>query len=134
MKVLSVRQPWASLIVLGYKDIENRSWATSYRGPLLIQSSARSLPAELRAARGLCGRLGITIPDDLPLGGIVGITCLVDCVACSDSPWFSGPVGWKLADSRPLPFIPLRGQLGLFNPSVALVAQLGPSLLAIDGA
>ena len=33
MKILSVRQPWAWLIVAGHKDIENRKWRTSYRGP-----------------------------------------------------------------------------------------------------
>lgn len=126
MKVLTVRQPWASLIGLGYKDIENRTWVTSYRGPVLIQSSARLLPAELRAARELCDRLGVAIPEELPLGGIVGITHVVDCVEHAESRWFSGPIGWVLADSRPLPFIPLKGRLGLFdfNPPDLLLAQL----------
>jgi hypothetical protein len=40
IKVIVVRQPWAWLIVQGFKDIENRSWNTRYRGPLLIQASA----------------------------------------------------------------------------------------------
>ena len=39
-KVIVVRQPWAWLIVNGYKDIENRSWHTNYQGMLLIQASA----------------------------------------------------------------------------------------------
>jgi hypothetical protein len=39
MKALSIRQPWASLIVAGYKDIENRSWRTSYRGSHRVKSS-----------------------------------------------------------------------------------------------
>jgi hypothetical protein len=43
MKVIVIRQPWAWLIVNGFKDIENRSWATRYRGPLLIQASAHRL-------------------------------------------------------------------------------------------
>jgi len=45
VKVIVVRQPWAWLIVNGYKDIENRSWHTRYRGKLLIQASA-SLPSK----------------------------------------------------------------------------------------
>lgn len=40
MKVLSLLQPWASLVVLGHKEIETRSWNTKYRGPLLIHASA----------------------------------------------------------------------------------------------
>jgi len=39
MKVLSIRNPWAYLIAYGVKNIENRSWNTKYRGPLLIHSS-----------------------------------------------------------------------------------------------
>ena len=36
VKVLTVKQPWASLIVHGIKDIENRSWKTNFRGRVLI--------------------------------------------------------------------------------------------------
>ncbi len=39
MKVLSIRQPWASLIVYGYKKYEFRSWKTKYRGEFLIHAS-----------------------------------------------------------------------------------------------
>ena len=41
MKALSIRQPWASLIVAGIKDIENRSWVTNYRGKLLIHAAQK---------------------------------------------------------------------------------------------
>lgn len=36
MKVLTVKEPWASLIINGYKNYEFRSWKTSYRGKILI--------------------------------------------------------------------------------------------------
>lgn len=39
METLSVKQPWASLIVCGAKDVENRTWTTPYRGRLLIHAS-----------------------------------------------------------------------------------------------
>lgn len=39
MKALSIKQPWASLVVAGHKTVECRTWKTSYRGPLLICSS-----------------------------------------------------------------------------------------------
>jgi ASCH domain len=42
MKIISLRQPWASLIVHGFKDVENRTWSTRYRGPLIIDSSLRA--------------------------------------------------------------------------------------------
>lgn len=41
MKVITIWQPWASLIVLGHKKIETRGWATKYRGPLLIHAAAK---------------------------------------------------------------------------------------------
>jgi hypothetical protein len=41
MKELSIRQPWAWLIIAGHKDVENRSWTTTYRGPLLIHAARR---------------------------------------------------------------------------------------------
>ena len=39
MKAISVKQPWASLIISGIKDIENRKWKTNYRGRVLIHAS-----------------------------------------------------------------------------------------------
>ncbi|MCP4687042.1 MAG: ASCH domain-containing protein, partial [Desulfobacterales bacterium] len=41
MKALSIRQPWAWLIANGYKDIENRSWRTSFRGEFLIHAGKK---------------------------------------------------------------------------------------------
>lgn len=38
MKVLTIKQPWASLIIEGYKRFEFRSWKTNYRGELLIHA------------------------------------------------------------------------------------------------
>ena len=37
MKVLTVKEPWASLIAYGYKEYEFRSWKTNYRGKILMQ-------------------------------------------------------------------------------------------------
>jgi len=38
MKVLTIKQPWATLIAEGYKEYEFRSWKTTYRGDLLIHA------------------------------------------------------------------------------------------------
>lgn len=43
MKVISILQPWASLVLMGAKKIETRSWNTKYRGPLLIHASKRKI-------------------------------------------------------------------------------------------
>ena len=40
MKALTIKQPWASLIASGIKDIENRTWKTHYRGKIYIHASS----------------------------------------------------------------------------------------------
>ena len=39
MKALTLTQPWATLVAIGAKQIETRSWSTTYRGPLAIHSA-----------------------------------------------------------------------------------------------
>ena len=62
MKVLSVRQPWAWLIVAGHKDIENRKWYTNHRGPLLIHASKAMDPEDFPMQRQWIETCGIVIP------------------------------------------------------------------------
>ena len=125
MKVIVIRQPWAWLIVNGYKDIENRSWKTRYRGPLLIQASAALPPAcELEEYRLFAKKRGVDLPRDFQTGGIIGMVQLDDCVTKSRSRWFHGPVGWVLSNPKKLPFIPLKGQLGLFDPPQSVLRRL----------
>lgn len=57
MKALSIRQPWAWLIVNGFKDIENRSWDTKYRGLVLIHASKGMTKDQYRACREICNSL-----------------------------------------------------------------------------
>lgn len=116
LPALSIRQPWAWLILHAGKDVENRTWRTSYRGPLLLHAGAwddGETPAWLRRA------FNVDIPDGTVLerGGVVGLAYLVDCVRSSASQWFEGPWGWVLRDPQPLPFFPLKGKLGLFRVS-----------------
>lgn len=117
MKALSIRQPWAWLIVNGHKPIENRSWRTAYRGPLLIHAAQGMTRAEYAHARDLAEQVGVTIPafDDLERGGIVGQATVTGCIADSDSPWFFGKYGFELADAKPLPFKQMRGHLSIFE-------------------
>ncbi|EGZ6857670.1 ASCH domain-containing protein [Cronobacter sakazakii] len=121
MKALSIRQPWAWLIANGYKDIENRSWRTNYRGPVLIHASA-AMPtwSDWVAALEIHQKFS---PPDSPYpdrerfnrGGIVGVATITDCVDKSPSPWFFGPKGFTLTDAKPLPFYPMKGKLSFFE-------------------
>lgn len=54
MKVLTLSQPWATLVAIGAKKIETRSWNTRYRGPLLIHAAAGLGPGGRRAFYDLC--------------------------------------------------------------------------------
>jgi len=125
IKCISIRQPWASLIVRGEKRIENRTWATRYVGPLLIHAAARRPrgggddPGPLGAIVGACWVAGC-----LPIAEVRG---LIERVAISRSqePFAAGPLCWLLlrarAFARPIPY---RGQLGLFGvPESVLPAR-----------
>lgn len=127
MRALSIRQPWAWLIVHGHKLVENRDWSTPWRGEFLIHAGASLVQREYREIqRQALGDLDIAIPDftdlqQVPRGGIVGMAELVRVVTDSDSPFFMGPFGFELRNVRPLPFVPWKGQLGWFDVPRAAV-------------
>jgi hypothetical protein len=54
-------------------------------------------------------------PADLACGGIIGSVLVIDIVTRHPSLWFRGPFALVLADARPEPFHPARGQVGLFR-------------------
>jgi len=120
MKAISIRQPWAWLIVHGGKDIENRSWETAYRGPLLIHAARTMIADDYDTCYHFC--LFNDLPTPPPfhffyphLGGVVGAALLVDCVQESASPWFMGEWGFVLTQQEPIDFYQCKGQLGIFN-------------------
>lgn len=122
VKILTIHQPWAHLICAGEKKVENRSWPTSYRGPVLIHAgkSRKSLKIELARA---------TMPEEeMAFGAIVGLVEVVDCVELADAPadrFASGPWCWLLANPKALRRpIPCNGQLGLKAADEELVRQV----------
>ncbi len=122
MKTISLRQPWAWLVFHG-KDIENRSWPTKYRGPLLIHASKNyDRQAEEWLARNF-PRIELSSP--LYGGMIIGKVNVVDCVTASKSRWFFGPYGFVLKNpiefERPIPF---KGRLGIFEVPDKLLGRL----------
>lgn len=136
MKAISIKQPWASLVIYGGKDIENRTWRTTYRGPVLIHASKRLDQKEIYGFLCLKGDRNIVIEywpkeisyryDEMPLGGIIGVVDIVDCVTESDSKWFVGPFGFVLANPRPLPFHACRGALGFWNCDHPIQQEVQP--------
>lgn len=127
MKALSIRQPWAWLILHAGKDIENRTWSTRLRGRVLIhaaQGMTRKEYDEVVEAIWVTTRCNGALPpeyEQLQRGGIIGSVEIVDCVPASDSPWFFGPYGFKLANPQPLPFVPMKGKLGFFEVDESLL-------------
>lgn len=125
MKAISIRQPWAWLIVNGHKDIENRSWDTNYRGQVLIHASSKPVsPEDYLAALNIARPLGIELPGrkDFDYGGIVGYATITGTVRESESPWFFGPVGFQLHGSKLLPFLQMKGRLSFFETGYGIHA------------
>lgn len=124
MKVLSIKQPWASLIMLGYKRFEFRSWKTNYRGKILIHASKGE---DKEAAI----RLKKYVPDKLPKGVILGQAEIVDCIKCDEKfktmcqkenkeiyakSNFAEDYAWQLKDIKEFKDkIEVKGNLGLWN-------------------
>lgn len=115
MKALSIRQPWAWLIVNGHKPVENRTWATNHRGDLLIHAGQVFDTEGLHSVLAAFPHLRQVLPQQYELGGIVGTAQLVNCVQQHPSPWFTGPYGFVMYQPRPVPFVRMPGQLGLFS-------------------
>jgi hypothetical protein len=124
---ISIRQPRAWAILSLGKDVENLTWATSYRGPILLHAGKRFRLDEVKgdilyclelttneAVKRLCSKW---TAGNLKkqTGGIVGMVTIKDCITNSPSPWAEpGRRHWLLTDPKPLPFFPCKGRLGLF--------------------
>lgn len=127
MKALSLRQPWAWMVVHGGKDIENRKWRTHFRGAFLIHAAIGMTPHEYEAAvafaRAADPQLVVPPAQDLLRGGIIGRATIVDVIPpCGDAiscfhRWhIPSQYGFKLADVEASPFDKVRGALMFFDP------------------
>jgi hypothetical protein len=130
MKTLSVRQPWAWLIVSGIKLVENQPQIHRHRGELAIHAA---LKRDREPAASIAQRFGVSIPDNLDRGGIVGVVTVTDAVEGDQelpeqyARWrnTSYRFGLLLANARQVAFVPYRGQLSLFEVPDELI---GPPL------
>lgn len=123
MKALSIRQPWAWLIAQGIKDVENRTWATKYRGSFLIHASknfdkkAFDIMMSNRCIPGLFCKCDMPKNEkDFETGGIVGIAFITDVLQKSHLFWHEqGKHGFVIQKARAVEFIELPGRLGFFD-------------------
>lgn len=135
MKALSVMEPWASLIIYGPKDSENRTWATNYRGPLVICASAKLepgwQPSSWNAMLADMLEEDIQIPERLNCdlrkavnpGHALGIVDVIGCDREMRSYWDErDQYHFRLANKRAFrnPF-KVKGQLGFYEISDRLV-------------
>jgi hypothetical protein len=115
LKCLSVRQPWAWLIIAGHKDIENRTWYTRPSGKIGIHAGLNR--TELPGMIALVEReYGIVVPEqELVFGAVIGTADMVECVVESKSRWFEGPYGFVLKNPKRFAKpIPASGKIGFF--------------------
>jgi hypothetical protein len=111
---LSIRQPWAWLIVNGFKDVENRDWKTDFRGRFLVHAAYKF---DYDGYAYVKKNFKVKLPEinEFQRGGIIGSVEIHDCVTESDSQWFEGKYGFLLRKPRPMPFVELKGKLKFFK-------------------
>jgi hypothetical protein len=135
MKALSIQQPWAWLIVHGYKPVENRTWDTAVRGQIAVHAGKKFDAEGYAWVRETFPEIPMPAPEAFDRGGIVGAVTLVDVVQQMEDRFFFGPFGFKLAGAFPTQFAPFRGALGFFDVPIGLVtaAKTIRDQSALDG-
>jgi len=125
MRALTICQPYAHLIAIGEKRVENRSWATSYRGPLAIHAGR---------SRSWLKRGDAERYPEMVFGGIVAVAELITCWPKAEAPPFAwvldhvhteGPWCWVLGNiARLHDPIMCSGARGLWTPTPEQVERL----------
>jgi hypothetical protein len=85
MKAITVKQPWASLIVNGIKDIENRTWLTKFRGRVLIHAAKKEFNFTNELTSEYQREFISNIKKPYVNGFIIGSVDIVDCVKSKDN-------------------------------------------------
>ncbi len=113
MKAISLWQPWASLMAMGLKKNETRSWATSYRGPLLIHAAKKKVQWPDMAIWELINKRGMNL---LPYGYLI---CRVDLIDCQKMIGLNRPEGrleWEFGDYSCGRFMWITDNVKTFDP------------------
>ena len=146
MKALTIRQPYASLIIMGRKRIETRSWSTNYRGPLAIHAGAAVTgrrgsrrkygPYEVeKDESGLLLRSdSLSWPYRMPLGCVIGVVDLVDVHPTGEQPEWPervlgnhkpGNFAWVLSAPTRIKPVTYSGQQGFWEFPDTLIDYQG---------
>ena len=128
MKVLTIKEPFATLIKKKTKYIETRSWKTNYRGELYIHAGVAKIKSDVRNRPGLSE---LYSDSELLFGNIICKCKLVDCVLMTEEfiesekkknpknflagHYEVGRYAWVLDDVEVIDPIPAKGQLGIWN-------------------
>ena len=127
MKVLSIKEPYCSLIAYKNKRIETRSWGTNYRGPIYLHASASRIPKEYRENKEL---MELASDIDMHYGCIICKAQLVDCVKMDEEFiekvkanhdeyaagfYNAGRYAWILEDVQVVKPLKAKGHLGIWN-------------------
>lgn len=130
-KALTLTQPWALLVALGLKPIENRKWNVKFRGRFYIHTSAkmpRKYYEEVRSFCWLQHNLVIPPPDDKSyhLGSIIASVELIDVLPRgAPAPWkFTEQYGYVLKDVKLTKVVPCKGALNFWKVKPEIQAQL----------
>lgn len=128
MKVISIIEPWASLIKEKVKYIETRSWKTNYRGRIYIHASLKKVPKKDERINIL---ISLLENKNFKYGHIIAEATLVDCIYMDEEfiskiknnnkeyicgEYSIGRYAWVLKDIKELNEpIPAKGNLGIWN-------------------
>lgn len=128
MKVLSLIEPWGSLIKEKVKYIETRSWKTNYRGELYIHTSAKKISKKDERIQNLFNLLQ---DKNIKYGYIIAKCKLVDCIYMDEEfvnkikkenpteymcgEYSVGRYAWILEDIKEIAPIQAKGHLGIWN-------------------
>lgn len=111
VKALTVKNPYAWLIMKGRKKIEVRSKNTTYRGRLFITSSQKPEIREMKSGFMLCS---VDLYMTKPVSQFTEQDFIYTCIDRSEWPNLCG-YGWYLRDVQETEIIPTKGQLGIYN-------------------
>lgn len=121
MKAITIKQPWASLICQGIKDIENRTWPTKFRGRVLVHAGAKNFDFSHSMTSEYQREFIKGIEKPYVKGSIIGSVEIIDCIKSNadlkNSPWGDFYCyHWILANPILFPEpIPAKGKLSFWD-------------------
>ena len=140
MKAITIWQPWASLLAMGAKQYETRSWEAAYRGPIAIHAAKRPVRRIIDALTAEQGDSWTTLDyfeslfmrpgelNQLPTGAIVGTAILTRCNLITEAfverltpmelalgDFTLGRYAWEFSDMKTIAPVSAKGKQGLWN-------------------